>query len=58
MIYALALAAVIGLLIYRKRSSEGGNSRWQIRYSPGMPKAPTAQGSGWYFDFPMTPSSL
>ena len=22
-----------------------------------MPKAPTAQGSGWYFDFPITPSS-
>lgn len=54
------IIAVIGLLLYSKRSkrsSEGGNSRWQIRYSPGMPKAPTAQGSGWYFDFPMTPSS-
>lgn len=60
MIYALALAVVIGLLLYRKRGkrgTDGGNSRWQIRYSPGMPKAPIVQGSGWHFDFPTTPSS-
>ncbi len=31
---------------------------WLILYSPGMPDHPTAQGDGWYFDFPSAPGSV
>lgn len=55
MIYVLVLAAVIGLLLYRRKRRSA--PRWQIRYSPGMPKAPTVSGVGWWFNFPTKPSS-
>ncbi len=43
---ALTIAVIIvatWLLRSRRRKSASVLSRWQIRYSPGMPKAPTAQ---------------
>lgn len=61
MTYVIIIAVILGLLLYSKRAKRGnpgGKTRWQIRYSPGMPKAPIVQGSGWHFDFPTTPSSL
>ena len=34
-------------------------SRWDIRYSPGMPAHPSADASGgWHFDFPSPPGSI
>jgi len=31
---------------------------WQIRYSPGMPTQPIANGGGWQFDFPSNVAGL
>jgi hypothetical protein len=49
-IYVLVLAAVIGLLLYRRKRRSA--PRWRFYGSPGMPKAPTVSGVGWWFDFP------
>lgn len=55
MIYVLVLAAVIGLLLYRRKRRSA--PRWRFYGSPGMPKAPTVSGVGWWFNFPTKPSS-
>lgn len=54
---AIALAALV--VSRRKRKDDPAQTPrgWLIRWSPGMPERPVAQGAGWYFDFPTDPQS-
>ena len=51
------IAVAAWLLRSRRRKTAAALSRWQIRWSPGMPDTPAPSGAGWWFDFPTNPRS-